>query len=328
MSALGRVLLFLACSSAARALTIIYPVEAIADLWQLPYDEFREKYAGINITGLGPSDEGWFVRYRHENLTYLFGPLTDSETARRSMWELEAVRDAAIRNRESLASSRVDVVKFNYSGVYGRAGDGSGSERGGGRLTDVDGKELGGTGDLDGDGIPDNQDPDIDGDGIPNELDPDIDGDGIPNELDGDMDGDGIPNEMDGDIDGDGIPNSMDRNPRTYNRGQDDMRGEAGGQPGEAGSQQTSADRQTGAQQGQRGQQNPLSIPTPGSRSNPNQASGQPGQPSQSSSSSQSQGQPGQPGQPSQQQQQQQQQQQPPPSMDIIGLLLRILGLR
>jgi hypothetical protein len=62
---------------------MIYPVEAIDDLWNLPADEFRAKYAGINITGLGPSDEGWYVRYKHENLTCLFGPMADREEARR-----------------------------------------------------------------------------------------------------------------------------------------------------------------------------------------------------------------------------------------------------
>ena len=77
MKSLLRVCLFALLLPLARAMTIIYPVEAIDDLWTLPYDEFREKYAGINITGLGASDEGWYIRYRHENLQYLFGPLAD-----------------------------------------------------------------------------------------------------------------------------------------------------------------------------------------------------------------------------------------------------------
>src|SRR5471032_2233287 len=88
----------------ARATTLIYPVEAIDDLSLLQADDFKTKYAGINITGLGPSDEGWYVRYRHENLTLMFGPLADSEAARKKKWDLETVRDAAIRNRASLAS--------------------------------------------------------------------------------------------------------------------------------------------------------------------------------------------------------------------------------
>ena len=86
-------------------------------------DEFHQKYGGINVTGLGGSDEGWYVRYRHENLTYLFGPLADRELAQKKMWELETVRDAAIRNQPKLESSKVDFVHFNYSGIYGKAGD-------------------------------------------------------------------------------------------------------------------------------------------------------------------------------------------------------------
>jgi hypothetical protein len=168
----------------ARASTIIYPVEAIDDFWQLPAEEFRQKYGGINVTGIGPSDEGWYVRYKHENLTCLFGPLADSELARKKKWELEAVRDAAIRNRASLASSKVDYVKFSYTGAFGRggAGEGSGAGSGSARIS-KDGKS-GPDGDLDDDGISNAKDDDMDGDGIGNGSDPDADGDGIPNEKD------------------------------------------------------------------------------------------------------------------------------------------------
>ena len=118
----------------AAARTVIYPVEAIADFWKLGEEEYNIHYAGINITGLGPSDEGWYVRYRHENLTYLFGPLGDQEAARQSRWDLEAVRDAVIRERPSLSTSMVDVVKFTFSGEMGMRGDQPyGGRRGGGR---------------------------------------------------------------------------------------------------------------------------------------------------------------------------------------------------
>ncbi len=215
-----------------RAVTMIYPIESIEDLWTLGAEEFRQKYAGINISGLGPSDEGWYVRYRHENLTFLFGPVADREEARKRKWEMEAVRDAAIRNRPTLASSQVDFVKFSFSGVYGRGGDGSGGGADAPRIS-PDGKS-GPDGDLDGDGIPNSKDDDMDGDGIPNAQDGDADGDGVPNGADdymfgsnpggpggggesdakngpdGDMDGDGIANSKDDDMDGDGIPNGQD----------------------------------------------------------------------------------------------------------------------
>ena len=200
---------FFLAATLARAATLIYPVEAIDDLWQLPADDFRQKYVGINISGIGPSDEGWYVRYKHENLTYLFGPLTDSEAARKKKWELEAVRDAAIRNRPTLTSSKVDYVKFTYSGVFGKGG-GDGSGAGGSRMS-KDGKS-GPDGDLDGDGIPNSKDNDMDGDGIPNDQDTDSDGDGVPNGKDDyafgtNPDGDGrggIANGGSGDGQGDG----------------------------------------------------------------------------------------------------------------------------
>lgn len=116
-------LLMFAVTVGARATTVIYPVGAIDDLWKYPAEEFREKYAGINVTGLDVNDEGWYVRYRHENLTYFFGPIADREEARKKMWDLETVRDAAIRNRPALSSSQIDFVKFSYSGVYGAAGN-------------------------------------------------------------------------------------------------------------------------------------------------------------------------------------------------------------
>jgi hypothetical protein len=175
------VLLFsaLALSSLVQAKTLIYPVEGIDDLWKLNADEFHQKYGGINVTGLGVSDEGWYVRYRHENLTYFFGPLADRDLAQKKMWELETVRDAAIRNQPKLASSKVDYVHFNYSGIYGKAGDTPFT----GKKGASDGKN-GPDGDLDGDGIPNGQDDDMDGDGIGNAQDGDIDGDGIPNGAD------------------------------------------------------------------------------------------------------------------------------------------------
>lgn len=139
-------LLVLVFAAGARATTVIYPVGAIDDLWKYPADEFREKYAGINVTGLDVNDEGWYVRYRHENLTYFFGPIADREEARKKMWDLETVRDAAIRNRPSLSSSQIDFVKFSYSGVYGAAGNTpftgkKGAGQGGG-----DGDQSNGTG--------------------------------------------------------------------------------------------------------------------------------------------------------------------------------------
>ncbi len=175
----------------SRAVTTIYPVSAIEDLWQLPAEEFRVKYAGINATGLGPSDEGWYVRYRHENLTILFGPLAEREDARKQKWDLETVRDAAIRNRPTLASSQVDYVKFTYSGVFGKGGGGNGGGKNGagsgeGEDGDGSGKDgKGGKGGGDKDGA-DGSGKDGKGNGVG-----DGKGDKIAGLGDGDGDGDG-----------------------------------------------------------------------------------------------------------------------------------------
>ena len=122
--------LFLASLPALRSATIIYPVAAIEDFWNLGAADFRQRYPGINASGLGPSDEGWYVRYRHENLTCLFGPVADREEARKRKWEMESVRDAAIRNRETLNSSKVDFVRFTFGTARGRGSGGAGSGEG------------------------------------------------------------------------------------------------------------------------------------------------------------------------------------------------------
>ena len=318
-----RFLVLLICSLLfapwGRPTTMIYPVEAIDDLWSLPADEFRQRYSGINISGLGPSDEGWYVRYRHENLTYLFGPLQEREEARAKKWEMEAVRDAAIRNRQSLASSSVDFVRFTYSGTFGKAGNGAGGGADGERIS-KDGKS-GPDGDLDGDGIPNSMDPDMDGDGIPNDQDPDIDGDGIPNEKDDYMYGTAPGKEGQqggangkGDSDGGSLADSSkagangDKSEAKGEQGTDSQSGNSGQKSGKVASSQNSR------QNGSRGSQSQS-----GQTAQAGQQSQQGGQPSAS-------GQPGQPGggppNPASGSSG------PPPSPNIIMMLLRmILGI-
>lgn len=350
----------------AAAKTVIYPVEAIADFWKLDAAAFETAYSGINITGMGVGDEGWYIRYRHENLTMLFGPISDREEARQRMWDLEEVRAAVIRQRQTLATSQVDMVRFDFSGVYGARGEG------GNGLVSRDGRH-GPDGDLDGDGVPNGQDPDMDGDGVPNEQDGDMDGDGVPNEVDeyrygnanalglggdqaggqqgqagqqqggvnrisadgrsgpdGDLDGDGISNAQDGDMDGDGTPNGQDGDADGDGRPNASDDYPFGTNDGTLSSEggQPGQPGQQGQQQGQQGQ--------PGQQ----QQQGQQGQQSQQQQQQQ-QGQQGQPGQPSMPSQQGQPGSPSQPSMPgqpgspsapnpldaIFGLLRRALGL-
>ena len=298
----------------AAAATRIFPVGAIEDLWNLPADEFRQKYPGINASGLGPSDEGWYVRYRHENLTYLFGPLADREEARKRKWEMESVRDAAIRNRPSLSSSQVDFVRFSFTNVYGRGGDGTGGGEGQGRARmSADGKS-GPDGDLDGDGIANALDSDMDGDGVANDQDQDADGDGIPNGQDGYPYGSMDDKLRGAGADGDAAKAGKDAAGRGA-AGDRTAAGSKSGQEGREGSQGTDGAAGQPVGSGQHGQQQVASLGQPGQPGGQPQGrdgrmaqSGQPGQPSSSQasgagqpgspSSSQS-GQPGSPGSPS-----------------------------
>ncbi len=275
----------------ARATTMIYPVEAIDDLWNLPADDFKTKYAGINITGLGPSDEGWYVRYRHENLTYLFGPLADSEAAQKKKWDLETVRDAAIRNRPSLTSSKVDYVKFNYSGVYGKGGgntpykgkkgdgsgggdgddkngSGSGGDRKDGSGSGKDGSGKDGTGSGDGDssgngdklagGDGTDGSGGANGDGSGNQSGSGKDGKGGKGGKDGqsgsgDGSGDGSGND-DGGVVGAGKNGALQKVASAKGGGSSNGSGGQGGQSGQSGGQGGQGGQQGGSQGGQSGQ--------------------------------------------------------------------------
>jgi hypothetical protein len=255
-----------------RAVTIIYPVEAIDDLWTLASGEFQQKYAGINITGLGPTDEGWYVRYRHENLTYLFGPVAGQEEARRKKWEMEAVRDAAIRNHQALSTSQVDFVRFTFSGNYGR---------GGGAENPYGGRDPDGRGGADRDG---------EREGLAK------DGSGADGRdgRDGDKQG-GAEGQKGEQLAG------LDGNQRGQDGKQDGSTGQQAGAAGQQGDQRRVASaNQRGSQSGSQNQQGQQSQSgQQGQQSQSGQQGQQSSQGSQSSSqSSQAGGQPGQPGPP------------------------------
>jgi len=96
------------------AKAIVYPVEAIAELNQLTQEEFDERYAGIDVTEIGLTDVGWYVRYIHERLVYFFGPIEERDEARRQKALLEQIRLSATLDRPKLSSSRLDVIRFDY----------------------------------------------------------------------------------------------------------------------------------------------------------------------------------------------------------------------
>lgn len=102
----------LAFSQAQR--TIVYPAEAIQDSAKLKRTEFDKLYPGIDITNIGLVDEGWYVRYNHEQLIYLFGPFDDLDFARIQKQELEQVRLNIVLKNPKLSSSTIDLIRFEF----------------------------------------------------------------------------------------------------------------------------------------------------------------------------------------------------------------------
>ncbi len=101
---------------------IVYPVEAIADGARFSKQKFDETYPGIDVTQYGLSDEGWYIRYQHELLTYLYGPLEDLNYARRQKKLLEEIRLSVVLKNPSLSSSTVDIIRFDFNATPGNMG--------------------------------------------------------------------------------------------------------------------------------------------------------------------------------------------------------------
>jgi len=94
---------------------IVYPVEAIVDGARFSKQKFDATYPGIDVTLYGLSDEGWYVRYKHELLTYLYGPIEDLNFARRQKKIMEEIRLSIVLKKPSLSSSTVDIIRFDFN---------------------------------------------------------------------------------------------------------------------------------------------------------------------------------------------------------------------
>lgn len=113
--ALAAAFLLASIAHAQTQLVIVYPVEAISDSAVLSRNEFDKRYPGIDATQFGLTDEGWYVRYQHELLTYLYGPILDVDDARRQKMQLEEIRLNLVLKNPKLSSSKIDIVKFEFS---------------------------------------------------------------------------------------------------------------------------------------------------------------------------------------------------------------------
>lgn len=92
--------------------TWVLPTEAIQASQYLSAQVFRAAYPGIAITEYLVR-EGWYVRYTHEKLTYLFGPIETLENAHMQTAFLKSTRRRVIEQRPSLSTSRVDLINFS-----------------------------------------------------------------------------------------------------------------------------------------------------------------------------------------------------------------------
>ena len=111
------------------AYTVVFPTSAIEAAWELNAEEFKQEFPGIDFTNQELTDEGWYVRYQHENLTYFFGPIESPADARTHEQAMHQVRNDVVAKSPALGTSTVDVVYYSFDprmGPGGRGGSGSG----------------------------------------------------------------------------------------------------------------------------------------------------------------------------------------------------------
>ena len=117
LSSIALVFLAFATQGHAQQHRIInYPVEAIVDSAQLPRVEFDKRYPGIDITRFGLMDEGWYVRYTHELLMLVYGPIENLEYARKQKALLADIRLKLVLQNPKLSASEVDIIEFKFDG--------------------------------------------------------------------------------------------------------------------------------------------------------------------------------------------------------------------
>ena len=82
---------------------------------KLSHAEYKERYPGIDVTAYGLSDAGFYIRYAHEQLLYLFGPTKDVDYVRTQKALLEQIRLAAVLQNPNLSSSTIEIMHFDFA---------------------------------------------------------------------------------------------------------------------------------------------------------------------------------------------------------------------
>ena len=98
---------------------IVYPLEAVIDSGTMTYGQFKKRYPGINVTNFGLTDEGWYIRYTHQRMVYMFGPSDDLEYTRELKAVLDEIRLSTVLKNPKLSSSKVEIVRFEFSALGG-----------------------------------------------------------------------------------------------------------------------------------------------------------------------------------------------------------------
>ena len=94
---------------------VVYPLEAIEDSGKLTHNDFKQRYPGIDVTAYGLTDVGFYVKYAHEQMLYLFGPTADVDYVRSQKATLEQVRLAAVLKNPNLSTSAIEIIHFDFA---------------------------------------------------------------------------------------------------------------------------------------------------------------------------------------------------------------------
>ncbi len=96
------------------AKSVILPVEAIEDSAIMSAEEFESAHPGIDISGYIPDEEGYYVRYSHENLNYYFGPVDVYLEA--VLWkdQLATIVENVTAVRLTLQNSELEIYHFDH----------------------------------------------------------------------------------------------------------------------------------------------------------------------------------------------------------------------
>lgn len=112
-----------ATQAAPKPVILVYPAESIKSAMTMSAKAFAEAYEGIDVSTTGLTDEGFYVRYEHQNLVYYFGPLASVGEGVKWRDEMELLRTRLIEKRPELASSVVYLIKIDPTFDYTSASE-------------------------------------------------------------------------------------------------------------------------------------------------------------------------------------------------------------